>query len=140
MQAQENTQTVQAAYALFSKGDIPNLLALFSDDIEFIVPGAPALIPYAGVYRGKEAVATFFARLHEAVDFERFEPMEYLAQGESVVALGYGKARVRATGQSTEEEWAHVFRLREGKVGRFQEYTDTAALVQAFQGSHQLAQ
>jgi ketosteroid isomerase-like protein len=139
MNEQQNTQTVQAGYELFGKGDIPNLLNLYTDDVEFIIPGAAPAIPYAGVYRSKEAVATFFTNLHEAMEFERFEPVEYIAQGDKLVALGYSKGRVRATGQSEEEEWAHVFQMRDGKVSRFQVYTDTAAVAQAFQRSSQMA-
>src|SRR5690349_5456345 len=104
MNEQQNTETVQAGYALFGKGDIPNLLKLYTEDIEFIIPGSPQAIPYAGIYRGKEAVATFFRKLNEAVEFERFEPTDYIAQGDRLVALGYGKAQVRATGHSEEEE------------------------------------
>jgi uncharacterized protein len=139
MNEQQNTQTVQAGYELFGKGDIPNLLKLYTDDVEFVIPGASQAIPYAGIYRGKEAVATFFTKLHEAMEFERFEPVEFIAQGDKLVALGYAKGQVRATGHSEEEEWAHVFQLRDGKVSRFQVYTDTAAVAQAFQPSSQLA-
>ncbi|GAB3300173.1 nuclear transport factor 2 family protein [Hymenobacter humi] len=139
MNEQQNTQVAQEGYALFSKGDIANLLKLYTEDIEFIVPGSAALIPYAGVYRGKEEVGRFFAKLHEAMDFERFEVQECIAQGDTVVALGYGKGHVRATGQPMEEEWAHVLRLRDGKVAHFQVYTDTAAVGQAFQRSSHMA-
>ncbi|MDB5268490.1 MAG: hypothetical protein JWP58_1530 [Hymenobacter sp.] len=139
MNEQQNTQIVQAGYELFGKGDIPNLLKLYTEDIEVIIPGASQGIPYAGVYRGKEAVATFFTKLHEAMEFERFEPTEFIAHGDKLVALGYAKGQVRATGQFEEEEWAHAFQMRDGKVSRFQVYTDTAAVAQAFQRSSQLA-
>jgi ketosteroid isomerase-like protein len=139
MNEQQNTQTVQNGYALFGKGDIPGLLKLYTDDVEFIIPGPTDLVPFAGVYRGQEQVATFFAALNEAVEFERFEPQNFIAQGDAVVAVGYGRGHARASGHPYEEEWAHVFQMRDGKVARFQVYTDTAATVQAMQPSAQLA-
>ncbi|WP_303310432.1 nuclear transport factor 2 family protein [Hymenobacter sp. BT730] len=139
MNEQQNTQTVQEGYSFFNKGDIPNLLTLFTDDIEFILPGAADTIPYAGVFRGKEQVTTFFTKLHDAIQYERFEPQDFIAQGQKVVALGYSKGQTRSNGQIFEEEWAHVFELRDGKISRFQSFTDTAALVQAFQASKKMA-
>jgi ketosteroid isomerase-like protein len=138
MNEQPNTRTVLQGYAFFSQGDIASLLNLYTEDIEFNIPG-PLLIPYSGVSRGKEEVSTFFAKIHEAVEFERFEAQECIEQGDTVVALGYAKARARATGKTEEEEWAHVLRMRDGKVAHFQVFTDTAAVAQAFQRSNQMA-
>jgi ketosteroid isomerase-like protein len=139
MNEQRNTQTVQEGYSLFNKGDIPNLLRLFTDDIEIIIPGTPDVIPYAGVYRGQEQVTTFFTKLHQAVQYERFEAQELIAQGNKVVALGYSKGQIRSNGQIIEEEWAHVFELQGEKVSRLQVFTDTAAVVQAFQTNKKMA-
>ncbi|MCC3153561.1 nuclear transport factor 2 family protein [Hymenobacter sp. BT770] len=139
MNEQQNIQRVQEGYDLFRKGDIQNLMKLYTEDIEFIIPGPAQDVPYAGIYRGQEQVQSFFAKLHEAIDFERFETVECIAQGEAVVALGYAKGKARTTGQTSEEEWAHVFRMRDGKVERFQVYTDTAAVAQAFQRRSQMA-
>ena len=139
MNEQQNTQTVQQGYAFFNSGDIPNLLKLYSEDIEIIIPGPADIIPFAGVYRGQEQVVSFFGKLHEAMDFERFEPLDYIAQGDKVVVVGYNKGHVRATGQPTEEEWAHVFQMRDGKVARFQVFSDTAVTASAFQASKTMA-
>lgn len=133
MNEQQNVQVVQEGYALFNQGDIPNLLKLYTEDVEFIVPGPSDIIPYAGVYRGLEQVADFFSKVHDAIVFDRFEPVDYIVQEDKVVVLGYSKARVRANDQPHEEEWAHAFVMREGKVSRFQIFTDTAATSQAFQ-------
>ena len=139
MNEQQNTQKVAEGYALFNSGDVPNLLKLYSEDIEFIIPGPTNVIPFAGVYRGQDQVATFFTKLHEAMNFERFEPLDYIAQGDKVVVVGYNKGHVRATGQPTEEEWAHVFQLHDGKVTRFQVFSDTAVTVSAFQARKTMA-
>lgn len=139
MNEQQNLQTVQEGYSLFNRADIPNLLKIYTDDVEFIIPGPPEIIPYAGVYWGKEQLTTFFTKLHDAVMFDRFEPTDYIAQNEKVAVLGYMRGRVRATGQTMQEEWAHAFLMRAGKVCRFQVFADTAVTVRAFQPHETLA-
>jgi hypothetical protein len=48
-----------------------------------------------------------------------------------VVALGTLTGRAKTTGKTMKNEWAHVFKFRQGKVVYFQEYIDTAADVLA---------
>ena len=122
----------QEGYAAFGRGDIPALLNLYTEDIEYVIPGPPNIITYAGTYRGTEQVAQFFSLLNEAIDYEQFEPREFVAQGDKVVVLGHDRGRVKPTGHSFEERWAHVVTLRDGKVTRFEAYNDTAAIVAAF--------
>jgi hypothetical protein len=57
MSAEENVKTVQEGYAAFGRGDVPAILELLTDDIEWIEPGPPDVIPVAGTYRGKDEVA-----------------------------------------------------------------------------------
>ena len=132
MNEQENLRVVQEGYAAFGRGDIRALLNLYTEDVEYVIPGPPDIIPYAGTYRGHDQVAQFFSLLADAVEFEQFEPQQFIAQGDRVVVLGRNRGRVKATGHSLVEEWAHSITLREGKVTRFQAYNDTAAVVLAF--------
>ena len=61
MGTQENLQVVKEGYAAFGRGDIPGLLALMAEDMEWHHPG-PGL-PLAGTYRGHDGVANFFQKL-----------------------------------------------------------------------------
>ena len=65
--------------------------------------------------------------------FEVFEPREFVAQGDKVVVLGYYKART-AAGRPFASDWVMIFTVANGKVARFQEFTDVAALNAAFEG------
>lgn len=132
MNEKENTRTVQEGYALFGKGDIPNLMKIYSDNVEWVIPGPADIIPFAGSYRGHQQVQQFFTKLADAIEFEQFEPREFIAQGDKVAVLGHSLSRVKATGQMIEEDWMHLFTLQEGKVNRFQSFTNTAAAVTAF--------
>ncbi|MES2732536.1 MAG: nuclear transport factor 2 family protein [Bacteroidota bacterium] len=89
-------------------------------------------IPYAGSFRGHQQVQQFFNKLNEALNFEQFEPRDYIAQGDKVAVLGHSRARIKSTGQMIENEWMHLLTLQDGKVTRFQAFNDTAAEVAGF--------
>jgi ketosteroid isomerase-like protein len=131
MSRQENVQAVQQMYAAFGRGDMSVLLNGFSDDVDWEYAG-PSNIPICGSRRGREQVARFFQALGETLETLQFEPQKFIAQGDEVVVLGHERHRVKSTGCIFEGDWVQVFTLREGKVIRYREYGDTAALVAAF--------
>ncbi len=90
------------------------------------------MIPFAGTRRGREGVAEFFSLVGGNLEFERFEPREFVAQGDTVVVLGFERSLVKPTGRTFEQEWAHVYKLRDGKVAEFLALEDTAAHAVAF--------
>jgi ketosteroid isomerase-like protein len=122
---------VQEAYEAVGRGDIPMLLGLLTDDVEWSLQG-PSVIPFAGTRHGREGVAEFFALLDETVEFQAFEPREFVAQGDTVAVLGFERNRIKPTGRTFEQEWAHVYTLRDGKIAKHRALEDTAAYVVAF--------
>lgn len=131
MDSQQNKQLVLNGYQLFQAGEIEQLLQLFSDDIEWIEADVE-FVPFSGSYHGKQEVAQFFMELGNAQEAELFEPQDVIAEGNKVVVTGNSKWIVRATGQSYESPWVHVFTIQDGKIARFQAYNDTAASRAAF--------
>ena len=134
MREAENTNLVKQAYAAFGRGDILGVLETLDPDVVWkAVTGASAAVPMSGERRGRAAVTEFFNTLGRSLTFEVFEPREFVAQGDKVVALGYYRART-AAGRPFASEWVMVFTVANGKVTRFQEFTDVAALNAAFEG------
>jgi len=129
MQEAQNTKIVQDGYAAFARGDIQTLLSLFDDGIRWhAVKGGSKDVPQAGERVGKAAVAEFFALLPEVQTFEQFEPRQFIAQRDKVVALGRYRGTSKATGRSYESDFAMVFTVQNGKITAFEEYTDSAAI------------
>ena len=128
MAEQQNIEIVKRGYEAFGRGDINGLLALCDENVEWVTPG-PSDLPTAGIRRGREQVAQFFKAVDEMFEFERFEPKQFVAQGEQVVVLGDDTLRVKATGKVLTEGWAHAFTVRDGKIAAFREYIDTADTV-----------
>ena len=131
MEASTNAAVVRQFYEALGSGDMPAVLDLLSDDVEWVYQGPPA-IPFAGTRHGREGVAEFFSVLGETLEFERFEPREFVAQGDTVVVLGFERSLVKPTGRTFEQEWAHVYKLRDGKVAEFLALEDTEAHAVAF--------
>ena len=133
MSAERNTQIVKDAYAAFLRGDVEGIVGLVTDDVEWEgVKGTEGVLPQSGVRRGKDGVRLFFAQVNDTIAFERFELKQYIASDAAVVALGYYAGKAKATGNSMGSDWVMVFEFRDGRIARFREFTDSAAVVRAF--------
>jgi uncharacterized protein len=131
MSERTNTDVVQQGYEALGRGDIPAILDLLTDDVQWIHQG-PSVIPFAGTRHGHEGVAEYFSLLDENLEFEQFEAREFVAQGDTVVVVGFERGVSKATGHTIEQEWAHVYTLRDGKIAKGRFFEDTAAQVAAF--------
>ncbi len=132
MEEARNTTVVQEMYAAFGRGDTQTLLAKLADDVVWMgLYGAGSHVPTAGERRGKAAVAEFFKQVAEHVNFSRFEPKEFVATGDKVVALGHYTATTPMK-KSFDSDFAMVFTLRNGHVTHFQEFCNSAAVNAAY--------
>jgi uncharacterized protein len=128
--SEPNVKVVQDAYAAFGRGDVAAIVNGLTDDIDWHFLG-PKEIPTAGPRKGKPEVQRFFREVAETWSFDRFEPRQFIAQGDTVVCLGFYSGKANGSGRTMTAEWAHVFTIRNGKIAKFREYTDTAAMIQA---------
>ena len=87
--------------------------------------------PYVGPAAVAEGV---FQRL--ATEWDGFQaiPDEFLDAGDTIVVTGRYRATCKATGIALDAQFAHLWRLRDGKVTGFQQYTDTAQANRVIQG------
>ena len=121
----------QRIFAAFGAGDIPGILADLDEDVTIEFYG-PASIPYAGSYRGLPEARRFFETVLASVDVLRFEPEEFLADGDKVVVTGSLKLTAKATGRTFDSAFVHVITVRDGKWVRFRDFMDTAVATAAF--------
>jgi uncharacterized protein len=130
--SEQNKAIVEQAYANFKTGDIEALLNLFSDDISWTLPEMEG-VPYGGKRNGRAAIAEFFNTLATAQEFIAFEPREFIAEGDRVIALGSYRWRVKANGHEFGSDFTHAWTVSDGKATSFQEFMDTAVCVNAHQ-------
>ena len=132
MSQTDNIKVVQDAYDAFARGDVQSILDLLDTNIVWKgVYGAGPHVPTSGERRGKAQVGEFFKQVAESVSFSRFEPKEFIATADKVVALGHYTGAT-PIGKTFDSDFAMVFRLRDGKVTEFQEFTDSASVNAAY--------
>jgi ketosteroid isomerase-like protein len=134
MNEDTNVQVVQRAFQAFGSGDIPTVLGLLTDDVVWHTHGPPDVLPWAGRREGQEQVGQFFGTLAELLEFQRFEPREFIAQGDRVAVLGGSQITIRRNNRIAEPDWVMVFRIRDGQVAEYHYFEDTAATAAAMQG------
>ena len=78
-------------------------------------------------------MARFFAGLAEGEEVQQFEPQEFIAQGNKVVAVGNYAAKVKATGRGFGNQWVQIHTVQGGKIVKFKEIFDTASATRAYQ-------
>ena len=133
-----NTEIVKGMFEAFNRGAIEHVLNGLADNVEWVVPG-PNTIPFAGRYRGRDGVTGFFTKLAAATELDPVQIGQYVEQGDIVVALGNYEGRTKELQKPLKTNFAMAFTLSGGKVTRFQEYIDTAAIASAYIAEGQAA-
>jgi ketosteroid isomerase-like protein len=124
-------EIVRAVYEAFAKGDVAAVLGAFDPRIEWREAEG---IRYAdgNPYSGPQAVAEgVFQRIGSDVENFVVLPQDFIEDGDVVVVEGRYRGKVKATGTPIDAQFAHVWRLRDGRIFRFQQYTDTRQWAEA---------
>lgn len=129
-----NVQIAKDCYAAFQANDSDRLFGAMSEDVDWESVGRRSDFPTLGPRKGKAAVREFFQSVADSLEFHSFSPREFHAVSDIVFVLGSYEATVRKTGRRVASEWLHVFRVKNGKVARFREFTDTARFAEALRG------
>jgi uncharacterized protein len=118
---QSQTDIISELYAAFARGDIPAIVEMVADDIDWRVPEN---LPHGGDFHGRDGVMRFFHGLGERWDGLELE-LDTLVSGEDrVLAVASIHGRLRATGEQSGYRSVHVWTVRDGVPVRFAEYVD----------------
>lgn len=124
-----NLTTVQQNYARFGQGDVPGILSTMTEDAVWTHPGNPAIIPFAGTFTGPAEIGRFFENVGKSVQITRFEPFDFVENGNTVV----NKINIAGTSLETGKTYSAVMEFRwmlnaEGKVTSWQAIGDVSTL------------
>ena len=116
-----NADVVNAAYAAFAKGDVPGLLDLVDDGVDWV---SPATLPHGGRFTGKDGVLAFFQGIGSIWASLVVEP-EGVGEtdDELVLAVVHASGELRSGGSGAYGA-AHAFTVSNGRITRFREYVD----------------
>ncbi len=121
-----NLAIVQSLYDACGRRDWEMIRNLFAPDIEWIQNEG---FPGGGRRVGADAVLNDVLGKFRA-EWKSWQAVvtEWLDASHAVVALGEYRATHRVTGKSAVAAFAHVYEVREGRITRFRQFTDTAMI------------
>ena len=129
--SEDNVNLVRGMYAGFSTGDIPAVLAKLDPQVEwweaenFIYAEKN---PYVGP---DDVLSGVFMRLGAEWDGFAVAPKAFHDAGDTVISEGYYSGTYKKTGKQVRSQFAHLFTFRDGRIIKFQQYTDTAQFAEA---------
>ena len=127
----DNVSLVRGAYEAFAKGDVQKVLGVLGDKVEWYEAEHVTYWP-GGPFVGPQAVVNgVFARIPQDFDGFKIDVRRIVGCGDIVLVEARYRATVKATGKHLDVQVAHVWDLRDGKVVRWQQYTDTWQFAQA---------
>lgn len=130
----DNKSIVANAYNLFGSGDVPAFLALLDDKVEW--NEAESFIyyrkePYIGA---DDTVQGVFSKLGSEWEYWKIADLQlYEFKNGMVLATGRYQAKNKANGKLLDAQMAHVWTLRNNKIVKFQQYTDTKQAFDVYQ-------
>ena len=129
--SEERVDVVRGMYEAFGSGDIPTIIAALDPQVEwweaenFIYADGN---PYVGPSAVLEGV---FMRIGNEWEGFAVSPEEVLDAGDTVIGHGYYSGAYKKNGERVRAQFAHFFTFRDGKIVKFQQYTDTAQFLRA---------
>jgi len=121
----ENVDLVRGAYEAFARGDVGSVLGILDDNIEWYQAEHVTYWP-GGAFVGPQAVVEgVFARIPQDFDGFTIDIGRIVGCGDTVLVEARYRATVKATGKALDAQVAHIWDFDNGKVVRWQQYTDT---------------
>ncbi len=119
--ANPNVGVVMAAYGEFGKGNLDGLLTYLDDNITWDASESPLM----RMCKGKAETRQFIMDIPKYVNFQKFEPARFIADGDDVVVLLNMDLTKTSDNKSYSVHPIHHFTLKNGKVVSFKETIDT---------------
>ena len=120
-------EIIKGLYDAFATGNVPGVLGAFDENISWTEAEG---FMYGGTYDGPNGVLSgVFMRLAtEWADFSAV-PSKIVDGGDgNVISTGTYSGKYLKTGKSMTVPFAHEWELRDGKIVKFNQHTDTLVI------------
>ena len=116
-------------YAASSRQDIDAMMADVAADVRWT---EMAGFPCAGTWIGRQQIVeNVFQVLGSEWQDYRFELDELIDAGDCIIGIGNYSGTYRKTGKAMHARVTHLWRLAEGKIVQFEQFTDTLLVARA---------
>ncbi|MGW0877692.1 nuclear transport factor 2 family protein [Streptomyces sp. NPDC002740] len=130
---QRSTQAVlDSFFEKFGAGDLPGLLELFADHVDFRVQGSPR-VPWTGTRTTKAEISEFFQIFPKVLTGpQSFTLTARIVDGQDAVVTADSVFGVLATAKSFTNSYALHVRVENARITRYHMYEDSYAIAEAF--------
>lgn len=134
-----NTREVaESWFRALAAGDLPTITDLLAEDVEFVnytpVPGYNDDMPWIGTYRGRKAALDSLSVFVDTCEVLSEEVVRILVDGDAAMGVIHEVSRVRSTGLEFEIEFIQSLTIRNGRITRWQSFTDPSTIIRAIRG------
>ena len=127
--SEENVEVVRRTYEAFNRGGLDAVTDLAHPDIEFV---PPPIWPDSPTLRGIDAIQEMARQWIETFDDFQIAPERFIEAGQDqVLVFVRDRGRVKGSGAEIDNRFIHVWTIREGKIAKWESFTDEAAALEA---------
>ena len=126
--SQENVERIRSAFAVTTAGDFSVLPSLIDDSCEFLLPPD---FPGTQATRGPGGFVSVVQEFEEAFEEMRYEPQEFLDQGDRLFVAVRTVGRAKHTGIAVDLVLYWVYTFRDRMVVKMEAFLDRAAALEA---------
>ena len=119
---------VDKMFEAFASGNVDEILKTVSDDTVWIYHGTQ-VIP-KGEYKGKDGARQFFAGILNGTEIIKFQPEQYIVEGNMVVVLGNEHQKVKKSGKELKQKWVQVYTIENDLITRMEEFATSEIVSQ----------
>jgi ketosteroid isomerase-like protein len=130
-----NTDTIKAVYDAFNRGDIPAIVSLCSDQVDWDNSRVHSNeVPWNGNFSGKSRLPGFFTAVGDNLEFSAFNPHTFVESGDNVIVLLRLESTLKKNGRALKNDAVHAWKVSDGKIVSYRHYNDTAQELAAWRG------
>jgi ketosteroid isomerase-like protein len=122
---------VDQLFKAFGTGDLNGIRNSLADEAEWIVSGDPKLMPWAGVYKGPDAVLKLMSNNSGSTENLKITIKWSVSEGDKVIMLINEQATVGQTGKFYEVDSVHIYTVKDGKIIRFENHFNPLPILEA---------
>lgn len=121
---------VEAFYRASAERDIPRVVSMIDDHVDWLVQGPIDIFSFLGHRHGKAAVLEGYRGIAQRLDITGYQVEKLLVDGDRAAALIRLTSIVRATGKVMSTRTSQFSRFRDGKLIEMHAVIDSFDMVE----------
>ena len=127
-----NIGLIRTVYEAFGRGDARFIASQVKPEARWDFNVTNSDVPWHVTVTGPAEVPKFLGAFVENVELEAFEPRQFIAMGDDVIAHVRIAYTVKRTKKRVDQEQLHWWTVRDGKITRLRHFEDTAQVMAAW--------